>query len=123
MSRGLQRLISRTIHKGDRTQAPGRQRRCRETSCSPVPSRLRSSAVPFLMALFFSMGAPAQAQTPGPEGQSMKGAVLKGKAPVNKDVLKVSLPSIEALNDFVVKKLRNVEGVDKTETMVILGEY
>jgi zinc protease len=34
------------------------------------------------------------AQTPGgePERPSMKGAVIKGKAPVNKDVLKVKLP-------------------------------
>src|SRR5262249_13896085 len=38
--------------------------------------------------------APVLAQNPPPAGQSQstKGAVIKGKAPVNKDVLKVKLP-------------------------------
>src|SRR5215472_4111391 len=35
----------------------------------------------------------AQQQDPsGPAGQAIKGAVIKGKAPVNKEVLRVKLP-------------------------------
>jgi zinc protease len=51
-----------------------------------------------MASLALPIAAPATAQTPGqtPTGQqerpSMKGAVIKGKAPVNKDVLTVKLP-------------------------------
>ncbi|RLE41755.1 Lrp/AsnC family transcriptional regulator [Candidatus Woesearchaeota archaeon] len=40
-----------------------------------------------------------------------------------KDLLiKVSVGSVEALNSFVVDKLRNLAGVDKTQTLVVLKE-
>jgi zinc protease len=51
-----------------------------------------------MVSLVLPIAAPASAQTPAqtPTGQqerpSMKGAVIKGKAPVNKEVLKVKLP-------------------------------
>ncbi|MBS3128530.1 Lrp/AsnC family transcriptional regulator [Candidatus Woesearchaeota archaeon] len=38
-------------------------------------------------------------------------------------LLKINVESIEALNDFIIKKLRNIDGVDKTNTMVILNEF
>jgi zinc protease len=47
-----------------------------------------------MVSLALPIAATASAQTPGAEQErpSMKGAVIKGKAPVNKDVLKVNLP-------------------------------
>ncbi|MCS7157397.1 MAG: insulinase family protein [Blastocatellia bacterium] len=35
---------------------------------------------------------PGGSQMPGPTGQSLKGAVIKGKAPVNREILRVRLP-------------------------------
>jgi len=35
---------------------------------------------------------PGGPQMPGPSGQSLKGAVIKGKAPVNREILRVRLP-------------------------------
>src|SRR6266567_5479854 len=55
-------------------------------------NRCRFSALTLLIALvpFSSLGQGGPAT--GPAGQTTKGAVIKGKAPVNKDVLKVKLP-------------------------------
>src|SRR4030095_3418570 len=44
-----------------------------------------------LVALLTSI-AFGQGGAPGPAGQTTKGAVIKGKAPVNKEILKVKLP-------------------------------
>ena len=37
-------------------------------------------------------------------------------------IIKVSVSDVEALNSFVVKKLRDIEGVEKTVTSVVLSE-
>jgi DNA-binding Lrp family transcriptional regulator len=39
------------------------------------------------------------------------------------DILaKIRVKDVEELNDFVIRKLRKIEGVDKTHTMVVLSE-
>jgi len=38
-------------------------------------------------------------------------------------LIKVRVSSIEELNEFVIKKLRNINGVDKTQTMITLSSY
>lgn len=38
-------------------------------------------------------------------------------------ILKIRVSDIDSLDDFVTKYLRNVEGVEKTQTMVILHEF
>lgn len=57
--------------------------------------RFKPVALSLLLALtsspIMAQGGGAPAQT-GPAGQTTKGAVLKGRAPVNKDILKVRLP-------------------------------
>ena len=45
-----------------------------------------------LIALVSSLAFAQQSGPPGQQQQTTKGAVIKGKAPVNKDVLKVKLP-------------------------------
>lgn len=40
----------------------------------------------------------------------------------NDIIIKVRVPNIDVLDSFVTKELRNIEGVEKTETMVILNE-
>ena len=45
-----------------------------------------------LVALVSSLAFAQGGMTTGPAGQTTKGAVIKGKAPVNKNVLKVKLP-------------------------------
>lgn len=37
-------------------------------------------------------------------------------------LVKVRMHNIEELNDFVIKKLRDINGVDKTQTMIVLHE-
>src|SRR5258707_3513176 len=57
------------------------------------PSRLITAALLTILAssLVFAQGAMGT----GPAGQTTKGAVIKGKAPVNKNVLKVKLPKAQ----------------------------
>ena len=38
-------------------------------------------------------------------------------------ILKLRVPDIDQLDEFVTKYLRNVDGVEKTQTMIILSEY
>lgn len=38
-------------------------------------------------------------------------------------LVKVRVGDVEELNEFVVKKLRNIDGVDKTQTMVVLNNF
>jgi DNA-binding Lrp family transcriptional regulator len=38
-------------------------------------------------------------------------------------LLSVRVKDIEQLNDFVIRKLRNIPGVDKTQTMIVLNNY
>ncbi|MBN1175708.1 Lrp/AsnC family transcriptional regulator [Candidatus Woesearchaeota archaeon] len=35
-------------------------------------------------------------------------------------VIKVRTKSVQELNEFIINKLRNIEGVDKTQTLVVL---
>jgi len=37
-------------------------------------------------------------------------------------VIKVRTKDIEALNEFIINKLRNIEGIDKTQTLTIMKE-
>ena len=37
-------------------------------------------------------------------------------------IVKVAMKDVDALNDFVIKKLRDIEGVEKTVTSVVLSE-
>ncbi|MEP6819990.1 MAG: pitrilysin family protein [bacterium] len=57
--------------------------------------QLKRCAVAVVFAFFASGLCLAQGPTSGPVGQSTKGAVIKGKAPVNKKLLKVNLPRAE----------------------------
>jgi zinc protease len=54
-------------------------------------NQMKVIAVVLFVALSASL-AVGQGGTTGPSGQSMKGAVIKGRAPVNKNVLSVKLP-------------------------------
>lgn len=47
-------------------------------------------------------------------------ALVTGETDV---IIKVRVPSTAALNSFITKKLRAVEGVDKTVTLVVLQEF
>jgi len=38
-------------------------------------------------------------------------------------LIKLRVSGIEELNDFVIRKLRNINGVDKTQTMIVLNKY
>ena len=57
--------------------------------------QLKRCAVAVIFAFFASALCLAQGPATGPAGQSTKGAVIKGKAPVNKKLLKVNLPRAE----------------------------
>ena len=57
--------------------------------------QLMRCVVAVVFAIFASGLCLAQGPTSGPVGQSTKGAVIKGKAPVNKKLLKVNLPRAE----------------------------
>lgn len=46
-------------------------------------------------------------------------AVLTGGADI---LIKIRLTDMEALNQFITVYLRNIEGIDKTQTMVVLEE-
>ena len=39
----------------------------------------------------------------------------------NDILIKIRLKDIDELNDFVVRKLREIDGVDKTQTMVVMS--
>ena len=45
-----------------------------------------------LVVLALSVAVAQRSGAPAPQGQSMKGAEIKGRAPVNKEILKVNLP-------------------------------
>ena len=58
-------------------------------------NRIALFALALLFAIIPSGVGRAQGPTSGPGGQSTKGAVIKGKAPVNKTLLKVNLPKAQ----------------------------
>lgn len=69
-------------------------------------------------------GGPVQAQGGATQAQSSKGAVIKGKAPVNKNVLKVKLPKAKEAklpNGLSVILLENPKVPTFTAQMVILS--
>src|SRR5215212_3344614 len=73
-----------------------------------------------------ALATPVAAQQPqsGPAGQSVKGAEIKGKAPVSKEILKVSLPKAEEAtlsNGLRVVLLRNDRVPTFTMQMVVLS--
>ncbi|MBI2658827.1 Lrp/AsnC family transcriptional regulator [Candidatus Woesearchaeota archaeon] len=37
-------------------------------------------------------------------------------------IIKVRVKDIDELDDFVTKKLRNIDGIEKTQTMIVLNE-
>ncbi len=84
-------------------------------------------AVAALIALFGSTafwGSMVHAQVGGAAAQSSKGAVIKGKAPVNKNVLKVKLPKAREAtlpNGLRVILLENHKVPTFTAQMVILS--
>jgi zinc protease len=57
--------------------------------------QIKLGAVTLLFTLISAGVGLAQGSTSGPAGQSAKGAVIKGKAPVNKKLLKVNLPKAQ----------------------------
>jgi len=38
-------------------------------------------------------------------------------------IIKVRAKDVSELNDFVIKKLRSIDGVDKTQTLIVLEEF
>ena len=38
-------------------------------------------------------------------------------------IIKVRAKDVGELNDFVIKKLRSIDGVDKTQTAIVLQEF
>src|SRR6266581_870762 len=52
----------------------------------------KSFAAIAVVVLALSVALAQRASAPPPQGQSVKGADIKGRAPVNKEILKVSLP-------------------------------
>lgn len=66
----------------------------------------------------------ARAQGVAPAGQTTKGAVIKGKAPVNKNLLKVKLPKAQETalpNGLRVIVLENHKVPTFTMQMVVLS--
>src|SRR6266478_2006783 len=58
-------------------------------------NRINPFAAALLIALASSLAMAQGGPTTGPAGQTTKGAVIKGKAPVNKNILKVKLPKAQ----------------------------
>ena len=58
-------------------------------------NQIKLGAVTLLFALISAGVGLAQGPASGPAGQTTKGAVIKGKAPVNKTLLKVNLPKAQ----------------------------
>jgi zinc protease len=90
-------------------------------------NRIKMLALTLLVALVSStalaQGGGMQPQT-GPAGQGVKGAVIKGRAPVSKELLKVKLPKAEEAtlpNGLRVILLRSTRVPTFTMQMVILS--
>ncbi len=69
-------------------------------------------------------GGRVQQEDAAKEIRGMEGveevSILAGGADL---LVKIRVKDIDGLNDFVVRKLRNVQGVDKTQTMIVLSSY
>lgn len=89
-------------------------------------SQMKFFAPALLLALIFCAAVVAMAQGPagGPAAQTTKGAVIKGKAPVNKQLLKVKLPRAEEAtlkNGLRVVLLRSAKVPTFNMQMVVLS--
>jgi zinc protease len=85
--------------------------------------KFRSKLFAALVAVALAT-APVVAQQQGPAGQSVKGADIKGKAPVNKEILKVNLPKAQEAtlsNGLRVILLENHRVPTFTMQMVVLS--
>ncbi|MEM4240171.1 MAG: Lrp/AsnC family transcriptional regulator [Candidatus Woesearchaeota archaeon] len=69
-------------------------------------------------------GGRVQQEDAAKEIRGMEGveevSILTGGADL---LVKVRAKDLGELNEFVVRKLRNVQGVDKTQTMIVLSSY
>src|SRR6185369_16185537 len=86
--------------------------------------KLKLSVATFALALVIPGVALAQGPTAGGVDQSLKGVELKGKVPVNRDVLKISLPKPQETtlkNGLRVVVLENHKVPTFTMQMVILS--
>src|SRR5215475_3836438 len=89
-----------------------------------IKMNLRKFLAALMLLSLVSAVAFAQGGMSTQSQGSMKGAVIKGKAPVNKDVLKVKLPKAEEAslpNGLRVILLRNTKVPTVTMQMVILS--
>jgi predicted Zn-dependent peptidase len=89
-------------------------------------NRIKIIALTLILALVSATALAQGGMQPqaGPAGQGVKGAVIKGRAPVSKDLLKVKLPKAEETtlpNGLRVILLRNTKVPTFTMQMVILS--
>ena len=85
--------------------------------------RVFSSAIALSIAVL-TLGGPSSAQTAAPQGQTVKGAVLKGRAPVSKEILQVKLPKAQEAtlkNGLRVVLLENHKVPNVSMQMVVLS--
>jgi predicted Zn-dependent peptidase len=89
-----------------------------------ITTKISNAVVALLLIALVSSLAFAQGGAPRPQTPSTKGAVVKGKAPVNKNVLKVKLPRAEEAslpNGLRVILLRNTKVPTFNMQMVVLS--
>src|SRR5215510_7116804 len=85
---------------------------------------ISNAVVALILTALVTSLAFAQGGAPAGQSQTTKGAVIKGKAPVNKDVLKVKLPRPEEAtlpNGLRVALIRSTKVPTFTMQMVILS--
>ena len=82
------------------------------------------SAILALSIVILTLSGASNAQTGAPQGQTVKGAELKGRAPVNKEILQVKLPKAQEAtlkNGLRVVLLENHKVPTVSMQMVILS--
>src|SRR5688500_4254646 len=87
-------------------------------------TKFRNKLFAALAAAVLAAAPAASQQQSGPAGQSVKGAEIKGKAPVSKEILKVNLPKAQEAtlsNGLRVVLLENHRVPTFTMQMVILS--
>src|ERR687894_2894304 len=86
--------------------------------------KFRSKLFAVLVAVTLASAQVVAQQQSGPAGQSVKGADIKGRAPVNKEILKVNLPKAQEAtlsNGLRVLLLENHRVPTFTMQMVVLS--
>jgi predicted Zn-dependent peptidase len=89
-----------------------------------MTKKISNAVVALILIALVSSLAFAQGGAPAVQPQSTKGAVIKGKAPVNKNVLKVKLPRAEEAslpNGLRIVLLRSTKVPTFTMQMVVLS--